>query len=179
MYQVNFLPWRDTHIAHQKRKFTLLMLTLCFIVVISCAYTFNLQRIEILNLNATLGHKRQQQKQMQQLKQQQLNKHQQLDTLTARKKIQDKYMARHQALLLLLRTLPSLTPTKSWLSSLSISEEMLEIKAHSYHFKSISKIPHRLNQHHLFRDVYLKKLSRVNTLNHLHLSVIHQEKIDE
>ena len=179
MYQVNFLPWRETNITHQKHKFILLMLALCFIAVIGYSYAFNLQRIEIFNLNIILGYQKQQQKQIQQLKQQQLVKQQQLDALTVRKEVQDKYIARHQALLLLLRTLPSITPAQSWLSSLSLSRDVLEIKAQSYHFKSLSKIPHRLNQHPLFRDVYLKKRNRVNTLNHIYLSAIHQEKIDE
>lgn len=174
MYQVNFLPWRHENIANKKRKLMIITIIFSLLTLILCCYLTHHQNTIITHLKTTQFHQQAQLQQIQQLKLQLLSKQKQLDQLTAQKNKLNRYSQSNHALLALLQTLPLMTPSKSWLSSVRLLNNHLEITANSYHFQDISQFPDQLENSYLLNNIQLKKLARVKNLNYLHLSATHQ-----
>lgn len=149
------------------------------LLITICSYLAHHQNITISHLQTTQRHQQEQLKQIQQVKSQRLNQQKQLNKLTVQKNILDTNTQSNQALLTLLQTLPAMTPPKSWLNSVELLENHIEITANSYYFQDISKLPNRLENSHLFNKIELKKLARIKNLNHLHLSATHQRETYE
>ncbi|EPG7579690.1 PilN domain-containing protein [Providencia huaxiensis] len=88
-------------------------------------------------------------------------------------------MVNNQFLLGLLQNLSTITPPKSWLTNLQLMDNKIEIKANSYDFQDINSLGLQLKNHPGLSDIQLKKISRVNQLNRLHLTAKYQGEPNE
>ncbi len=179
MYQVNFLPWRKKRITTLKRRFIALTVIITILAITNCSHLVFDQYRKLQHLKSSLYTHNFQQQQTEQLKLLLIDKQKHLEQLITQKQTINKYTQRNSALLELLQALPTITPTKSWLASFKLLQNHLEIKAHSYHFQDINKLTHQLENTPLLSHIHLKKLNRVNNLNHLYLSAIYQEDAHE
>ncbi|MBN6365891.1 PilN domain-containing protein, partial [Providencia rettgeri] len=103
----------------------------------------------------------------------------QINSLMSKKRKIDSIIVNNQFLLKLLQNLPTLTPPKSWLTNLQLMNNKIEIKANSYDFQDINSLGLQLKNHPGLSDIQLKKISRVNQLNRLHLTAKYQGVLDE
>ncbi|MGJ3355023.1 PilN domain-containing protein [Providencia sp. Je.9.19] len=179
MYQVNFLPWRHENIKNKKRNLIIITIIFSLLALILCCYLTHHQNRVVTHLKTIQFHQQAQLQQIQQLKSQLLGKQKQIDKLTTQKNRLNKYSQSNHDLLALLQTLPLMTPPKSWLNSVKLLNNHLEITAKSYHFQDISRFPDQLERSHLLNNIQLKKLIRVKNLNYLHLSATHRREAYE
>ncbi|MEY0535419.1 PilN domain-containing protein [Providencia rettgeri] len=103
----------------------------------------------------------------------------QINSLMNKKRQIDSIMENNQFLLRLLQNLSTITPPKSWLTNLQLMDNKIEIKANSYDFQDINSLGLQLKKHPGLSDIQLKKISRMNQLNRLHLTAKYQGELDE
>lgn len=179
LYQVNFLPWRQQQIKKKIREFLLFCFVVCCSVVISCVFLFIFQQIEIKDLKNIKQNNQLQYEQIQQLTLQITAQQTQVNSLMNKKRQVDSIIENNQFLLRLLQNLSTITPPKSWLTNLQLMDNKIEIKANSYDFQDINSLGVQLKRHPGLSDIQLKKISRVNQLNRLHLTAKYQGEFDE
>ncbi|MEX5906569.1 PilN domain-containing protein [Providencia hangzhouensis] len=179
IYQVNFLPWRQQQIKKKIREFLLFCYVVCCSVIIACVFLFIFQQIEMKDLKNRKHNNQLQYEQIQQLVLQIATQQTQINSLMSKKRKIDSIIVNNQFLLKLLQNLPTLTPPKSWLTNLQLMNNKIEIKANSYDFQDINSLGLQLKNHPGLSDIQLKKISRVNQLNRLHLTAKYQGVLDE
>ncbi|MEZ2682037.1 MULTISPECIES: PilN domain-containing protein [Providencia] len=179
LYQVNFLPWRQQQIKKKIREFLLFCFVVCCSVIIACIFLLLFQQIEINDLKNRKHNSQLQYEQIQQLTLQITAQQAQNNRLMNKKRQIDSIMENNQFLLRLLQNLSTITPPKSWLTNLQLMDNKIEIKANSYDFQDINSLGLQLKKHPGLSDIQLKKISRMNQLNRLHLTAKYQGELDE
>ena len=179
LYQVNFLPWRQRQIKKKIRAFLLFCSVICYSVITACVFLFIFQHIEIEDLKNRKHNNQLQYEQIQQLTLQITDQQTQINRLMNQKRKIDNIMVNNQFLLGLLQNLSTITPPRSWLTNLQLMNNKIEIKANSYDFQDINSLGLQLKNHPGLSDIQLKKISRVNQLNRLHLTAKYQGGLDE
>lgn len=178
-YQVNFLPWRRQKIIKKKQNVTIFSIVAFCSVSIACFFLIIFQHIEI-EKNQIINHEHQQKHQkIQQLTKKIVTQKKYLDKLLAQKNHLDNVKRNNLFLLQILQSLPSATPSKSWLTAFQYIDNKIEIKASSYDFQNISSLQFTFEKLQGIGDIKLKKLSRVNQLTFLHLTAKYQGESDE
>lgn len=179
LYQVNFLPWRQRQIKKKMREFLLFCFVVCCSVIIACSFLFIFQSIKINDLKNRKHNSQLQYEQIQQLTLQITAQQTQINSLMNKKRQVDSIIENNQFLLRLLQNLSTITPPKSWLTNLQLMNNKIELKASSYDFQDINSLGVQLKRHPGLSDIQLKKISRVNQLNRLHLTAKYQGEFDE
>ncbi|WP_272678675.1 PilN domain-containing protein [Providencia sp. PROV137] len=178
LYQVNFLPWRQQQIVKKQRLFIIFSLVAGCSVLITCCFLVFFHQLEIEKQQKIKYHHQQQYEQTQQLAQRVSLQKKQLLELISQKNRLDEVMNNNQFLLKLLQDLPLITPLKSWLTTVQLVDNKIEIKARSYDFQNVSLLSPKLKERGL-NHIQLKKLSRTNQVHRLHLTAIRQGEANE
>ncbi|USR65108.1 PilN domain-containing protein [Providencia stuartii] len=179
LYQVNFLPWRQQKIMKKKREFILFTSALCCSTLSACCFLYIFQQIDLNKKQVSLYSTQEKSQQIQQLSLKIVHQQTELNQLIEK---QNKYKVIEQnnrALLVLLRSLPTITPSKSWLTSFQLINDQLNIKANSYDFQNMALFSQQLENQKNLSEVQLKQLSRNQQLNSLHIAAKHQGEANE
>lgn len=178
-YQVNFLPWRQQEMMKKKREFILFTFALCCSAIVACCFLYLFQQINIDKKKISLYSAQEKHQQIQQLTQKIAHQQSQLNQLIEK---QNKYKAVEQsnrALLVLLHSLPEITPAKSWLTSFQLINDQLDIKANSYDFQNMALFGQQLENQKSLSDIQFMQLNRKHQLNRLHLTAKYQGEKNE
>lgn len=147
-------------------------------MLITCCFLVFFHQLEIEKQQKIKYHHQQQYEQTQQLAQRvSLQKKQLLELINQKNRL-DEVMNNNQFLLKLLQDLPLITPLKSWLTTVQLVDNKIEIKARSYDFQNVSLLSPKLKERGL-NHIQLKKLSRTNQVHRLHLTAIRQGEANE
>ncbi|NHB93367.1 PilN domain-containing protein [Photorhabdus cinerea] len=159
MYQVNFLPWRQTRLKHRCRWWVvLLLLQLVLWLIVFIWISFKQQ--ETIN---------QHQRQLQQLNQQQLHLQQQItqteeafnlhNKLAYKLKQQQTRLKQNQQHLKLFNQLPDLLPEGSWLTAFDDHAGQLKLVANSLDYSSMTSLLDNLENNEQLSEIQLKKMT--------------------
>lgn len=173
-YQVNFLPWRHLRMVKKKREFILFTFAACLSTLAVCCFLYLFQQIGIENARVTLQGTQNKQQQIQQLSEKSTSLQAQLNQLIEKQNKLELIKQNNHALLVLLHSLPAITPSQSWLTSFQLVNNQLNIKANSYDFQNIALFSQQLEKQKSLHEVQLKQLHRSQQLHHLHLTAKHQ-----
>ncbi|WP_369309370.1 PilN domain-containing protein [Providencia rettgeri] len=179
LYQVNFLPWRQQKIVKKKREFLLFTCALCCSTLTTCYFLYLFQQNGIESKQVILHNAQKKHQQIQQISQQMVNQQAQLNLLIEKQHNRKTIQQNNHALLALLHSLPTITPSKSWLTSFQLINNQLDIKTNSYDFQNIAIFSQQLENLKSISGIQLKQLSRNQQLNRLHITAKHQGEVDE
>ncbi|PQQ24590.1 PilN domain-containing protein [Photorhabdus hindustanensis] len=159
MYQVNFLPWRQTRLKHRYRWWAIFLL-LQLMLWLTVLVWMLLKQQETIN---------QHQRQLQQLSQQQLHLQQQItqteeainlhNKLTYKLKQQQTWLKQNQQHWQLFNELPELLPEGSWLTAFDDQEGQLKLVANSLDYSSMTSLLDNLENNRQLSEIQLKKMT--------------------
>ncbi|EPL6454744.1 PilN domain-containing protein [Providencia rettgeri] len=178
-YQVNFLPWRQQEVMKKKREFILFTCALCCSTLATCCFLYVFQKIDIESKQISLHSAQEKHQQIQQFSQKRTHQQAQLNQLIEKQNKHKAIEQNNRALLVLLHSLPTITPSKSWLTSFQLIDGQLDIKANSYDVQNMALFSQRLAKQKNLSGVQLKQLSRNQQLNRLHIAAKHQGEANE
>ncbi len=178
-YQVNFLPWRQQEMMRKKREFFLFTCALCCSTLATCCFLYVFQKIEIESKQMSLYSTQEKHQIIQQLSQKRAHQQAQLNQLIEKQNKHKAIEQNNRALLTLLHSLPTITPSKSWLTSFQLINDQLDIKANSYDIQNMALLSQQLADQKNLSEVQLKQLSRNQQLNRLHIAAKHQGEANE
>ncbi|TDB60264.1 PilN domain-containing protein [Photorhabdus khanii] len=159
MYQVNFLPWRQTRLKSRYRWWTILLL-LQLALWLAVLIWMSFKQLETIN---------QHQRQLQQLNQQQLHLQQQItqteeafnlhNKLAYKLKQQQTRLKQNQQHLRLFNELPELLPEGSWLTAFDDHAGQLKLVANSLDYSSMTSLLDNLENNGQLSEIQLKKMT--------------------
>lgn len=175
MYQVNFLPWRQQRITHRKRQCLMILIIQSSCALLIIIYCYLQQQSQRLYLQTTKTQLEQQfilnQQQIDTIKEKQT----QLNQWLSHQYRQDEYSQNNLRQLSVLKQLPILTPTKSWLTRVVLTNQHLNITAYSYDFQDISQLINQIESNPLLHQTQLIKMGKTHQVNYLHVSASYLE----
>lgn len=170
MYQVNFLPWRHQRITRRKWQCLIILIMQSSCALLMMIYCYFQQQSQQQYLQTTKT----------QLEQQLMLNQQQIDTIKQQQAQLELWLSHQQRLdedsqnnlrqLDILKQLSVITPTKSWLTHVVLTNKHLNITAYSYDFQDISQLINQIENNPLLHQTQLIKMGKTRQVNYLHVS---------
>lgn len=179
MYQVNFLSWRQQRIAHRKWQCMMMFIIQSGCVLLAITYCFLQQQSQRQYLQTTKTQLEQQLILNQQYIKSIHEKKIQLDQWLAHQKRIDEYLQKNLQQLSILKQLPILTPAKSWLTHVDLTNKHLSISAYSHDFQDISLLIGQIENNPLLHQTQLIKMGKTHQVHYLQVSANTLEKEHE